>query len=243
MGDIKLSVKNNPGHIYAAGDALTINNDPTEKKGAKQPDGVNVLETDRIKDVQKKILVLSSNPRDTTQLPLDREVREIEEGLLRSKHRARFEIKARLAARLNDIRRALLEYEPQIVHFTGHGSKKGLVVEDELGFSVIISSKALAGLFALFSDQVECVILSSCYSKPQAVAINQHINYVIGMNKEISAGAAIEFAVGFYDALGAGRSIEESFKFGSNAILELFPGKSGHLIPLLIKGEKKGVTP
>src|SRR5207244_6280863 len=41
---------------------------------------------------------------------------------------------------------------------------------------------------------------------------------VVGMNAAISDAAAIEFAVGFYDALGAGKSIEEAFRFGRNAI-------------------------
>ncbi len=72
-----------------------------------------------------KILILSANPKDTSRLRLDEEVREIEEGLLRSKHRDRFQIQARLAVRMIDIRRALLDYEPKIVHFSGHGIKKG----------------------------------------------------------------------------------------------------------------------
>ena len=108
-------------------------------------------------------------------------------------------------------------------------------MEDELGMSVLISTKALSGLFELFSSRVECVILNACYSAPQAKAINKHINYVIGMKDEIDDKAAIEFAVGFYDALGAGRPVEEAFKFGRNAVLEKFPDLSEHLIPVLKK--------
>ena len=69
----------------------------------------------------------------------------------------------------------------------------------------------------------------------QAAAINKHINYVIGMQKEISDKAALEFAVGFYDALGAGKSLEEAFKFGCNAIREVVDDIPGHLIPVLKK--------
>jgi hypothetical protein len=183
----------------------------------------------------KKILILSANPKTTPRLRLDEEVREIEEGLLRSKQRGQFEIKARLAVRLRDIRRALLDHKPQIVHFTGHGKEDGLIVEDEMRLAVPISAKALAGLFELFSSQVECVVLNACYSAQQAAAIKKHIDYVIGMRKEIKDSAAIEFAVGFYDALGAGRSVEEAFKFGCNAILQKFPDLPEHLIPVLKK--------
>ncbi|MCP5103869.1 MAG: hypothetical protein GY950_10845, partial [bacterium] len=65
----------------------------------------------------KKILLLSANPKTSARLRLDENLREIEEGLLRSKRRDRFEIKVRLAVRHKDFRRALLNCEPHIVHF------------------------------------------------------------------------------------------------------------------------------
>jgi hypothetical protein len=183
----------------------------------------------------KKILILSANPKTTPRLRLDEEVREIEEGLRRATYRSQFKIQSRWAVRLRDLRRALLDYGPHIVHFTGHGKEEGLLVEDELGLAVRISAKALGGLFELFSKQIECVIMSACYSERQAAAINKHIPYVIGMRKEIKDKASIEFAVGFYDALTAGRSIEVAFAFGCNAILTEFPDQSEHLIPVLKK--------
>jgi hypothetical protein len=200
--------------------------------------------SNEMKKEKKKILILAANPKTTPRVRLDEEIREIEEGLQRSKQRDLFEIEAHLALRLRDLRRALLDNEPAIVHFTGHGEKDGLILEDETGLAVSISAKALSGLFALFAGKVECVILSACYSAPQAKAIAKHIPYVIGMRKKIKDRAAIEFAIGFYDALGAGRTVEDAVKFGSNAILQKFPDSSDHLIPRLIKkgikGKRKG---
>ncbi|MDZ7317942.1 MAG: CHAT domain-containing protein, partial [candidate division KSB1 bacterium] len=100
------------------------------------------------------------------------------------------------AVRICDLRRALLDCEPQIVHFSGHGQADGNVLEDETGKAIVVEPEALAGLFELFSKQVECVLLNACYSETQAAAINRHIKYVVGMVKEISDRAAIEFAVG-----------------------------------------------
>jgi len=40
----------------------------------------------------KKILILSANPKNSTPLRLDQEVREIDEGLTRAKQRDRFEL-------------------------------------------------------------------------------------------------------------------------------------------------------
>ena len=187
---------------------------------------------------QKKILIFSTNPKDTRQLRLDEEVREIEEGLNRAKRRDQFIIHQKWALRIWDLRRALLDYEPQIVHFAGHGKRDGLIVENERGNAVRVHPGALSGLFKLCSDYVECVLLNACYSKSQAEAINEHIAYVIGMRRKIEDKAAMEFAVGFYDALGAGKSVEEAFEFGCNAIQFKFPDIPQHLIPVLIKRQE-----
>lgn len=161
---------------------------------------------------------MSSNPRDSARLSLDKEVREIEEGLRRSDCRDNFVIRSKWAVNLRDLRRAILDCQPQIVHFCGHGTKNGIVVEDDSGNSTVISPSALSGLFKLFSEQIECVVLNACYSKNQAKSINKHIPYVVGMRRQIQDNVAIEFSVGFYDALGAGKKYEEAFEFGRNAI-------------------------
>ena len=151
--------------------------------------------------------------------------------------RDQFDIRSKFALRFWDLRRALLEFEPHIVHFAGHGKKSGLMLENELGFAARISTEALSGLFELCAGHVECVILNACFSEPQADAINRHIKYVIGMKKEIRDGTSTEFAVGIYDALGAGKSFDDAFKFGCNAIHNIFPGLQEHLTPVLKKNE------
>lgn len=167
----------------------------------------------------KKILILAANPNETTRLRLDKEVRDIQEGLNRAQRRDDFKLTYRLAVRPRDIQRALLDEAPQIVHFSGHGDgKEGLVFEDDAGSVKFVSGKALATLFDLFSSEIECVLLNGCYSKIQAESINEHIDYVIGMSQAISDKAAIEFSVAFYDALGAGRLYEFAYKAACAAI-------------------------
>ncbi|MBD0263972.1 MAG: adenylate cyclase, partial [Tolypothrix sp. Co-bin9] len=70
----------------------------------------------------KKILILSANPTNTDWLRLDEEIREIKTALKRSKYRDNFEVITEGAVRIDDLRRALLDSEPQIVHFSGHGT-------------------------------------------------------------------------------------------------------------------------
>ena len=57
------------------------------------------------------------------------------------------------------------------------------------------------------------------------------------MSRAIGDKAAIEFSVGFYDALVAGKDIEVAFKFGCNALqLENIPES---LTPILIRKQTK----
>ncbi len=190
----------------------------------------------------KKILILAANPLGTSKLRLDEEVREIDQGLNRAKQREQYELIQKWAIRTDDIRRALLDIEPQFVHFCGHGDgENGLAFETENGKVKLVSTHALAGLFELCQKDIECVILNACYSEVQAEVISQHIKYVIGMKQEIGDKSAIRFAVGFYDAIGAGRSVEDAYKFGCNAIdLEAI---SEELTPILkIKATRQKVN-
>lgn len=62
------------------------------------------------------------------------EVRKIEEAIRRCGQRRHFEIKSQWALQAKDLWRSLLEYTPQIVHFSGHGAgEEGLVALLNLG--------------------------------------------------------------------------------------------------------------
>ncbi|MEO1431221.1 MAG: CHAT domain-containing protein [Cyanobacteria bacterium J06633_8] len=180
------------------------------------------------------ILIMASNPKNTSKLRLDEEVREIDAGLQRARKRELFDLKQRWAVRVLDVQQALLDFKPQIVHFSGHGSGiDGLALEDENGNLKLVDTQALAKLFELFSETIKCVVFNACYSDVQASAIAKHIPYVIGMNQAIGDKAAIRFATGFYSALGSGESIEFAYKLGCNTIQ--IDGIPEHLTPVLKK--------
>jgi AAA-like domain/CHAT domain len=204
----------------------------------------------------KKILILAANPIDSVRLSLEREVAEIRTTLQLSANRDRFVIEPRGAVRPDDLQQYMYDVQPQIVHFSGHGigngatsddlpsSRKftaiadddampeGLIFEDDKGRSILVSGTTLANLCALFSNQVKCVILNSCYSIEQAQEIVKYIPYVVGMNRAIGDIAARKFSQGFYRAIWDDRSIEEAFASGVNAI-EL-DGISEALTPVLL---------
>lgn len=188
-----------------------------------------------------KILFLAADPSDAARLRLGQELRDIREQLRQSRHRDRFAVDSRESLRPRDLSQAIFDVEPRVVHFSGHGLENGeLCFENGVGRMQSISPEALAKLFALVADQVECVLLNACYSEIQAKAIVQHIPFVIGMNRAIGDKAAIAFSVGFYKALGANRSIEQAYKFGCVEID--MEGLSESLTPVLYRREAPKVT-
>jgi hypothetical protein len=57
-----------------------------------------------------KLLFLAANPTDTDRLRLDEESRD------------QFELKTHWAVRADDLQELLMRYQPDIVHFSGHGN-------------------------------------------------------------------------------------------------------------------------
>ena len=179
-----------------------------------------------------KILFLGASPVDEVRLRIDEEQRDIEKGLRLATLRDQFELKSQWAVTTKTLQQAMLDESPAIVHFSGHGDTKGIAVEDSLGNSKLIENEAIGSLFELFSDNIKCVVLNSCYSESQAIEIAKHVPYVIGMKSSVNDKAAIAFAVGFYTALGAGKDIEFAYKMGTVAIK--LEGISGSDIPVLL---------
>lgn len=188
------------------------------------------------------ILMLTADPCDAGRLRLDEEAREIQEQLQLAGLRSRFAFHLRPSVRSKDFSLGLLQVRPRIVHFSGHGGSDGSIwLEDAAGFRHPVAPDNLAMLIEQVSDHVECVVLNACYSQQQADAISRSIDYVIGTRREIEDRAAIAFSVGFYQALGAGRSIDEAFAFG-RAQIGMQCGAEHVSTPVLTRRSAASVT-
>ncbi|MEM8723134.1 MAG: CHAT domain-containing protein [Cyanobacteria bacterium P01_G01_bin.39] len=190
------------------------------------------------------ILVLASNPQGTQQLRLNPEIREIEDALDQGQKGDRFDLRSRVAVRVDDLQKSIAKSQARIVHFCGHGAgSPGLVLETDDGQQQLLNTSAIADLFALFKNQVDCVVLNACYSEEQAQEIRKHINYVFGTKKAIRDDAAIAFSKGFYEALGNGKTIKEAFDWGKNRIqLDIYQQESEDsrkLVPIFAESENK----
>jgi Effector-associated domain 1/CHAT domain len=229
---VRAACDDNPGNkkLKAIAKELLLNPNPE-----KSPVPLSYNPPKETNQLQK-ILVLTAIPHG---LRLDKEIREIEDAIRRAANRDLFEIRIRTAVRPQDMRRAIAEEQPQIVHFCGHGLEDGsLLLEDDGGNNKPVSPEGLASLFKSHAGYVKCVLLNACHSEKTAIAISKSINYAIGMNQSIEDRAAIEFAKGFYDGLGYKTDgnqdvFQRAFNEGMVAIeMENFPQGS---IPVLKK--------
>lgn len=98
------------------------------------------------------------------------------------------------------------------------GSEDGLYFEAEGGGAQLVSGAALAEAFGAAGESVQLVVLSACYSEPQAEAILAHVGCVVGVSGKIGEASARNFAIGFYGGLGERASIADAYKHGRAAI-------------------------
>ena len=180
-----------------------------------------------------QVLAIFANPKGSNSLRISEEDRVIHECIKRSLNRENIKLDVCHAATIHDVRRALLENEYRIIHFSGHGTGKGLVFENEMGDIYQPPIDAFAELLSDYSPPIETVILNACYSENQGKLVSFGVPYTIGMNSPISDRGAIEFSRGFYDALGAGKNMVFAFKEGCRTIK--LSGLPDSLTPMLLK--------
>jgi hypothetical protein len=193
------------------------------------------------------ILFLAANPAGTDRLALDREAHDIQAEIERTGHRDRFEFVTRWAVEPLDLLRELRKLRPTVVHFSGHGgstsgasqpgparrdidagatgiadppdARTGLYFQGPDGRAQVVSAAALEATFGAAGGSVQLVLLSACYSEPQARALLAHVDCVVGMTGSILDDAARAFAVGFYGGLGEQQSVDAAYRQGNAAIL------------------------
>ncbi|MBE8520794.1 CHAT domain-containing protein [Amycolatopsis sp. H6(2020)] len=185
---------------------------------------------------QVRILYLAANPSATERLRLAEEVRDIKQTLRAGNQRDRFRLADHGALRARDLTQALLDFSPRIVHLSGHGADDGrFVAEADGGGQRLLSTNGVAALFKEVADTVECVIVNACYSEELAQSLSEHISYVIGMRSWIGDQSAMDFSVGFYQALVAGRAIEPAYRWGKAAMVAGESHGRGGDVPVLFR--------
>ena len=191
-------------------------------------------------DDKVKALFLAANPIETTRLSLDEETRNTRIQIERSRYPDRLDLIYEFALRPDDLLHALNKHRPQLVHFSGHGSRAGeLILVNENGESKPVSPDGIKDLFVALKDNIRVVVFNACNTRTLAASVSEIIDCAIGMDGPIGDKAAIIFAASFYRALGFGRSVQEAFMQGRVALR--IEGCAEHDAPQLLT--KPGVDP
>lgn len=111
------------------------------------------------------IPLVLADPQPEQRLRLLEENRRLEESLQSTSFRDSLTIKDLSSCRLQDLGPGLLRHKPRIVHFSGHGSEHGLVLEGTTGNAQTGSLQPLANMLTLArQDGLEAVMLNACDS-------------------------------------------------------------------------------
>lgn len=166
------------------------------------------------------VLFMASNPVGSAQLRLDEEARSITEMIRKSEHRDSVRFESRWATRPMDILQAINEIQPNIIHFSGHGSDMDeLVLQDDNGNPKFVSKEAIVQVMMASSGKIRLVFFNACFSYSQAQAVVEHVEVAIGMTTSIGDDAARIFAAQFYSSIGFGLSVQQAFNQAKAALM------------------------
>jgi len=193
-------------------------------------------------------------------LKLDEEYQAIEEAISQSDNRENVKLIPKIALRAKDLMDALYKEKPNIVHFSGHGAgndgylvfhpnNKPNIIEDpeilekltpeqqkenEQKRYSVISTEILKDIFEMYNENIKLVLFNSCNSKTQAEAINEYVDFTIGMSDFIGDETAITFSKEFYKTICSNRTLQQAFK-QSHIVIKTEHPEFAHVPELFIK--------
>lgn len=163
------------------------------------------------------ILFLSATPSDTTRRKHDAQCAAIQRELQMTS--GDFVFESRWSVSVDDLMRHLMDLEPTVIHFSGHGGSAGLKLRDEQGLAQLVTGRALTRMVASAAgSKVRVAVLDADYSAEHAEALRAKVDCVVGMNGLIDDDAAQAFAIRFYYALADGRSVGNAVEQGHAAL-------------------------
>jgi hypothetical protein len=166
------------------------------------------------------VLYTTASPDAKSPLRVDAEMHQVQDSVRGSKFRDSITVHYRPAATLKSIMNGLNDLEPSVVHFSGHGNKGGVAVDNAKARpqAKLVPFDLLAKAVAAVDNPPQVIVLNSCHSAGAQKAFFPSARAIVAMGDTISDLAAIAFAVQFYGAISAGQSLKAAFAQGVVAI-------------------------
>jgi hypothetical protein len=183
-----------------------------------------------------KLLALLSNPDDEVKLRMDRELKEIN-ARLSYKVLHDFDCKQLSAVNVDELPGVLIREKPDLLHFSGHGTKSQLCFEDKMGKSKNVSNEALENIFKETGKYITSLMINACNSATLAQKISVFIPHVIGFPDIIEDEYAEVFSKTFYEVLSLGHNFGSAFELAKATIQS---DVDQDRLPILYENKKLG---
>ncbi len=165
--------------------------------------------------MEKCILVLAADPRGTARFELEQEAATIERQLQQGRYGKDYIVQIEQGSKIEDLAGYLSKYRPIIVHVVGHGSATGeILLENDRQELEPVTAATIIKLFGSVEQQIECVLLNSCFSAEMADALIEYIPCTIGIDEEIDDPTVETFTSEFYRGLATGKGYCKAFELG-----------------------------
>lgn len=198
----------------------------------------------------EKILILYSNPIDTSRIRLDKEHRDLDE-VLEDSHVSTDSIVRLHATRLQDLLNALSAADYEIVQFSSHGASQGFFLESESDSenSVLVSSDQVAQILSKTQPNLKAAIFLACFSADSLPDLIKTAPFIITVSEGADDDASIRFIKWFYRQYFRSHSVEKSFFYAQQMSLNLksvltrrtlHDNKNNFLVPVIPMGNHIG---
>jgi hypothetical protein len=158
-----------------------------------------------------QILIFYSNPLSTQRIRLDREHRIMDEVKARFGNESDAILRCH-AVTLDDLTRSLSEKSYDVIQFSGHGSKQGILLEDEsFQKPVEVPPEQVAAIIKRTQPRLKLAIFMSCYSAEAISSLIDVAPYLIAVSGEADDDGAIDFIRVFYETYFQSSSVEKAF--------------------------------
>ena len=150
------------------------------------------------------------------QIQIPKEYHAIQEALRASEHRELISLVSPILAVTRETLAQAYRRRPEIVHFAGHGSERGLsIIEDHhlLANESALSAEEFIAVLQTMKERVILCVLNACESEGFARDLvgAEITEYVVGWPSKVSDSTAITFSRSLYGALGDGQTMRVAF--------------------------------
>ena len=165
-----------------------------------------------------RILLATANPPGANgpNLDIESELKGILTILDQEIGQGRCEYRILHAVQIDNLMDTVREFQPHILHFSGHSDAGGSYLRSEDGKEEFIRMHDLQQILASTATELRLLVLCSCRSADQARALTAVAPFTVGTTAPVLDYAAIAFSRQFYAALTHGNSVKTAFAQGKS---------------------------